>query len=107
MTQTVHSLRKAGNKVMVLHKRRYFDPVNRRWELLTQYQRDLSAIPSFVTAEPRGGVTEIRLTTPSGVDIVAESRCSKNEGYNKALGVQIALGRALNELNFRDVSIAA
>jgi len=102
---TIHSLRKAGNKVMVLHKRRYFNPVNRRWELLTQYQRDLSAIPSFVTADPRGGVTEIRLTTTTGVDIVAESRCSKSEGYNKALGVKIALGRVLNEANQRTVSV--
>lgn len=72
----VHDLRKAGYKVRVLHCRR------RDERTLTQ-------------VDCKGGETVIQITTPDGQDLEGRAKCSDKERYNKRVGVQIALGRAL------------
>jgi len=102
---TVHSLRKAGNKVRIQHKRRYFDPSNKRWVFLTKYERSLSELPGHVQLEGKGGVTSIELTTKDGKNLASLAECSKKDGYNRKLGISIALGRILNEANQATISL--
>ena len=72
----VHDLRKAGYKVRVLHCRR-------------DDERVLGEV------HPKGGETVIQITTPDGQDLEGRARCSDKERYNKRVGVQVALGRAM------------
>ena len=93
---TVHTLRKAGNKVRLEHRRRYFDTVNKRWSFLTKWERDLSNLPKSVEVDAKGGITNLILTTRDGVTIETSAECSKKEAFDRKRGVAIALGRALN-----------
>jgi len=79
MKDTVETLRKSGYKVGVYHKRR----------------RDERLIfPEL----PKGGRTEVCVTTPDGRTATGKARCSKEDTYVKKIGVQIALDRALKKL---------
>jgi len=79
MKDTVETLRKSGYKVGVYHKRR----------------RDERLIfPEL----PKGGRTEVCITTPNGRTATGKARCSKEDTYVKKIGVQIALDRALKKL---------
>jgi len=69
-------LRRAGFKVRVFHFR-------------VSDNRVLGGV------YPKGGKTEVFITTPAGEDFHGVSFCSKKERYNKKMGVSIALGRAL------------
>ena len=69
----VEYLRKSGYKVRVKHFRKMS--------------------PEGIRA--RGGKTLVEITTPDGENLVGLARCSRNENFNKRLGVRIALGRAL------------
>lgn len=69
----VHDLRKAGYKVRVLHFR-------------NDNGNGVSA---------KGGETVIQITTPDGQELEGRAKCSDKERYNKRVGVQVALGRAL------------
>lgn len=93
----VHSLRKSGNKVRVTHRRRYFDPVNRRWTLLSRYERALAPLPSFVTADVRGGETEVSLRTKEGRELTSVAKCSKKDIYVRSVGLNTALDGLLFE----------
>lgn len=73
---TIHDLRKAGCKVRVLHHR-------------VDDNRTLGAF------FPKGGETVVQITTPDGMDLEGRAKCSDKELYNKRVGAQIALGRAL------------
>lgn len=68
----VERLRKSGFKVRVKHYR-LMNPCG---------------------IKPRGGKTVVEVTTPEGESLVGMARCSRNENFNKRLGVRIALGRA-------------
>lgn len=87
----VHSLRKSGNKVSVTHRRRYFDPVNKRWSVLSRYERALAPLPDFVTADVRGGETEVSLRTKEGRELTAVAKCSKKDIYVRSVGLNTAL----------------
>lgn len=69
---TVRFLRHSGYKVAVFHHR---------------LKRN-SAI------SPKGGKTEIIIDTPNGMRLSGIAVCSKEDNYNKKLGVRIALGRS-------------
>lgn len=71
----VERLRKSGFKVRVKHYR------------LTNQDGIKS----------RGGKTVVEVTTPEGENLVGMSRCSRNENFDKRLGVRIALGRAFKK----------
>ena len=92
---TVAELRKKGYKVRVLHLRRW---VNTWTEA---YARDVDG----VIARPRwkmaatGGQTLINILAPDGLVLNGIANCSNLDAYNKKRGVQIALGRALKQMN--------
>jgi hypothetical protein len=83
---TIKTLRQAGFKVRVLHKRptktiQKFDGT------ATEYN-------------PKGGTTTIQITSPDNVyDVEGISICSEKDSWNRKMGNSIALGRAINKLN--------
>ena len=84
---SVNDLRKMGYDVKVHHSR---------------YCQDM--LVTYADAEPcnfnpRGGLTQVEITTPDGSVLSGESRCSKEDPFNKKLGVRIAIGRALKGVN--------
>jgi hypothetical protein len=93
----VHSLRKSGNKVSVTHRRRYFDPVNKRWTLLSRYERSLAPLPAFVQPDVRGGETEVCLRTKDGLEVKSVAKCSKKDVYVRSVGLNSALDGLLKE----------
>ena len=93
----VHSLRKSGNKVSVTHRRRYFDPVNKRWSMLSRYERSLAPLPDFVTADVRGGETVVSVRTPFGFEFTSVAKCSKKDVYVRSVGLNNALDGILKE----------
>lgn len=54
-----------------------------------------------------GGLTEVELTTPDGQGFMQQSNCHENDGYNKKLGVRIALGRLAKKsgLDMGDINL--
>jgi hypothetical protein len=84
MNYTISQLRKKGYKVQVLHSR----PV--------AYQQRIDG--SVRVFAPKGGVTVINITTPTGHTVTGAARCSEKETWNRKMGNQIALGRAINQL---------
>lgn len=86
MIPTVKHLRQSGYKVRVCHTRHYDNIV----KFDTGLTKALSA---------KGGKTVVQITTPEGKDISGEAICSKEDSYNKKLGVKIAIGRALSLLS--------
>jgi len=89
MSTSVKSLREKGFKVRVGHKRYYGDNLWFKSEVFYNYPFE---------AEPRGGVCCLSLTSPDGKTAYAEAKCSKKDNYSKKMGVRIALGRALNQI---------
>ena len=96
MTNTVHQLRKEGNKVRVEHYRRYFDTVNKCYVFLTNYQYSLLNKSLIKGPLATGGYTVITLTTCNGNEFSGDARCSTKENYCKRTGVATALERLLN-----------
>lgn len=47
---------------------------------------------------PKGGNTIIEVTTPDGRNVIGTSKCSDKESWNRKMGNQIALGRAMAQL---------
>ena len=78
----VERLRKSGFKVRVKHYR------------LTNQDGIKS----------RGCKTVVEVTTPDGETLVGMARCSRNENFNKRLGVRIALGRAFKDKGSQCIS---
>jgi hypothetical protein len=85
MKHTIKQLRQVGYKVRVLHARhRYTKPK------MDGSQNEVHA---------RGGSTTIELTTPDKTQtVIGKSVCSLEDNYNRKVGAEIALGRALKQL---------
>jgi hypothetical protein len=83
--ETVKSLRQSGYKVKVLHFR------------ITDYSMD-----RFGLFDPKGGSTVIEITSPEGIQVRAEAKCSSKDNYCRRTGVAICLGRALKELEYQE-----
>lgn len=85
MKYTIKKLRQSGYKVRVLHSRRHKNTPTidgSRMELLAN-----------------GGSTVIEMTTPNKQYTVrGEAICSLEDNFNRRVGNEIALGRALVEL---------
>ena len=92
---TVHQMRKNGYKIRIEHRRRYFDPVNKRYSFLTKYERSLSALPEYVTMMATGGFTTVTVTNLDKVTTIGISKCNKHDLYEKRVGVYIALNEAM------------
>lgn len=85
MNVNIRKLRQAGFKVRVHHTR------------CTELVSGPQFTPRPVTLS-KGGDTRIEVTTPDGqATVVGIARCSLQDSFNRKLGNQIALGRALME----------
>lgn len=86
MKPTIEKLRRAGFKVRVLHARHYGTADITR---MSGYEKRLSS---------KGGDTRIEITTPDKqTTVVGIAKCSLQDSFDRKLGNQIALGRALTE----------
>jgi hypothetical protein len=86
---TVQELRNKGFKVKVLHNRLY----KGRFKWQTAHP---SVIIGSAPLEPdtKGGSTHIIIDSPNGFHFEGVALCSRNDNYDKKLGVRIALGRS-------------
>lgn len=100
MTNTVHSLRQSGHKVRVIHQR-YYSPNNLNVKVLLSKREvhQLSNEHNQFVMLPHGGATLVEITTPSGQNVNGISSCSIKDGFNRKLGLKIAINRALAKLN--------
>jgi hypothetical protein len=99
---TVHQLRLSGKKVKISHLRRYSrydERTGKKKTLLLSFEEHRDNYPNFFL-EARGGTTSLTLGNseddPNAVSVLAE--CSLLEAYNRKIGVEVALGRALKLL---------
>lgn len=88
MRFNVESLRQNGFKVKVRHYRRNLEKFMGGQRVVI----DRTCQDSL----PTGGYTEVEVITPDGQVLNGFANCSVYDNYNKRIGVQIALGRALN-----------
>lgn len=87
MINTIAQLRRGGYKVRVLHSRpKMF--IQKIDGVMTEYN-------------PKGGKTTIEITTPDGKNSIGVSECSEKDSWNRRLGNQIALGRAIEKLSIQ------
>jgi hypothetical protein len=87
MKVTIQSLRQAGFKVRVLHTRQYEPIVGL-----------ISSNFDEKTLSSKGGYTRIDITTPDQqTTVFGIAKCSLKDSFNRKLGNEIALGRALTE----------
>lgn len=85
MKYTIKDLRRKGYKVRVIHDRHY-DVVSK----IDGNYKELSA---------KGGTTTIEVTTPNKqISVFGKSVCSLEDNFNRRVGNEIALGRALQQL---------
>ena len=95
--ETVKSLRQSGYKVRVIHKREY------------TYTSGPFFTDKTIKKESRmnekGGYTFVEIRTPDEKEYFGEAKCSDLDNYNKKVGVQIALGRALKKIQNDDCSV--
>ncbi len=85
MKYTIKDLRRKGYKVRVIHSREY--QIKSR---INGYSREVHA---------RGGSTTIEVTTPDKqTSVFGKSICSMDDNFNRRVGNEIALGRALQQL---------
>ena len=83
--KTIRELRYSGYKVRVLHTRP------------KSYECKLSGNVPVLSA--KGGTTLIEVTTPDGrKTVTGRADCSTKDSWNRKMGNNIALGRALIQL---------
>lgn len=88
--ETIHSLRKQGYKVRVLHERIYNGIyAGKLYPIHACRNENLSA---------KGGKTHIDVTSPENKTVSGEAVCRPDETFNRKLAIKIALGRALKSL---------
>jgi hypothetical protein len=75
---SVDDLRHMGYKVKVIHQRNK----NKDGTIMT-----------------KGGKTIVIITDQHGNTTESHARCSSLDGFNKKLGIRIAIGRALSQIN--------
>lgn len=96
---TVHQLRLSGKKVKITHLRRYSrydERTGRKTTITANYETHRDNFPNFFL-EAKGGETRLTLSNgeedPNPITVIVE--CSVTEAYNRKIGVQIAVGRAV------------
>ena len=93
MKTTIKQLRQQGYKVRVLH----FRHLATNYNIKITSSKDIKT--SYTTKLSKGGSTTIELTTPDkSRTVIGKSVCSLGESFNRKLGNNIALGRALKQL---------
>lgn len=99
--KTVEELRRQGYKVKIFHKRLV------EYQIITglRYGEKRGNAYASKIILPRGGKTEVHITTPYGFELVGIAKCSEDDNYCKRTGVKIALDRALINDGFYNESI--
>lgn len=103
---TVELLRQAGYKVRVNHyrfvkHRSEYDTVysmnhgKSRIELLALFTIKALNLQDQIVSH--GGLVDVEVLCPDGVEVVGRSECSAKDWYCNKIGVKIALSRALAE----------
>ena len=78
---------------------------NDRDELLSKYDIRKRFGPENVGSviDPRGGKTVVEIRHPTAPEdsepLRGEAECSHSDAFNKSVGLQVALGRALKQLD--------
>jgi hypothetical protein len=90
---TVHNLRKQGIKVRVIYWRYLSDDI--RKEPAPLYFIKRYSLQQKIS--PKGGNVCVTLTN-NGKDYIGKSVCSKEEPFEKRLGLNKALGRAISSM---------
>lgn len=92
-THTVAALRQSGNKVRVTQLRhKVGDETGQLYPLKNEYNNGLLGNERT----QRGGLIKVEITLKDGKDYTGEALCSKNDQFNRKIGLKIALNRALN-----------
>lgn len=103
--KTVYELRKSGNKVQVMHWRwhRYglYSGGQEEDYYRKNYEDELSRQDLNKPCLAKGGKTEVKITTPDGINAVGVAECSRKENFCRKRGLDIALGRALIDLELK------
>lgn len=95
----IANLRAKGYLVNVRHLRaiNYVHPL----PLMTSYRAKREVMPETHLRpsmfSPRGGRTEVEIVRDGSIIAFGVTNCSPRDNYCKAVGLQIALGRALKE----------
>jgi hypothetical protein len=90
---TIQELRKNGNRVRVVHRRFYEGsplPMTREQAAAVSFHVRIGNI------FPRGGITEIYINDGKSKTKYGMADCSLKDNYNKSVGTDIALRRALS-----------
>ena len=99
---TIKKLRQSGYKVRVLHKRN-------KTHIMNVNHVDANTtivIPYKTLVSPRGGETNIEITTPDGeISVFGVAHCSPSDNFCRNIGNEIALGRAVEQLKEMGVSV--
>lgn len=106
---TVAQVVALGNKVEIIHFRRVARFAGyKKDEKCTRMYKDLIPKEDMYTRQEiingwgyaaaphnKGGKTVVTVTTPTGQVLHGTAICANRDNFNKKLGVQIALGRAM------------
>ena len=84
MNTSIADLRRCGYKVRVIHSR----------PKITTKRMDGESFEYSA----KGGNTIIEITTPEGLNAIGTAQCSVKDNWNRKVGNQIALGRALTKI---------
>ena len=93
---TIKELREKGWKVRARHYRYFQDRYNPPTLLPVREMGDDEEPRNLAYACPNGGKITLELRDPEGNETKGESVCHLNDNFNKKLGRNLALFRALN-----------
>lgn len=100
---TVHELRKQGNKVTV-HHYRYYETLRANGEITLTGPTHISVTPMGCNVYPRGGETMVHVETKDGRSFFKTAKCNPSDNYNRKLGVRIALGRIVKQMENEELT---
>lgn len=90
-------LKSEGYDVRVTHLRRWI-PKNGGSPVLSTRNQIISADGNMEYAMATGGETKVEVTSPDGRKASAFAVCSDKDNFNRKIGLNIAVGRALSKL---------
>lgn len=100
--KTIKELKEKGYFVEVYHGRVHtlngYDIKHGNFEIMSRREAKLNGLTDTHTVFCKGGFTYLRLVTPDGVEVTGKCNFSNNRHFNRKLGLNIAIGRALAKL---------
>jgi len=96
-------LREAGNRVHVTHYRDYFALEKGRPVVVSHARHELPHKEDVQYALPKGGFTEVKITTRNGSEFTAVAECSPHDNYCRKVGVKTALERLLKTMALKQL----